>query len=116
MKNSVDPDQMASLEAIWSGSTLFSKAMPIQVQQDIRVKSIHIHAWSRNKSYSISQVFIRKMPFPKRLHYMTEVGFLIGKMTIKGFGYDFIWIYGVKLSDITNPLSQTAIAYHGISW
>ena len=34
MKNSVDPDQMASLEAIWSGSTRFSKAMPILVQQD----------------------------------------------------------------------------------
>ena len=34
MKNSVDPDQMASKEAIWSGSTLFSKAMPILVQQD----------------------------------------------------------------------------------
>ena len=34
MKNSVDPDQMASLEAIWSGSTPFSKAMPILVQQD----------------------------------------------------------------------------------
>ena len=33
MKNSVD-DQMASSEAIWSGSTLFSKAMPILVQQD----------------------------------------------------------------------------------
>ena len=33
-KNSVDPDQMASEEAIWSGSTLFSKAMPILVQQD----------------------------------------------------------------------------------
>ena len=26
MKNSVDPDQMASSEAIWSGSTVFSKA------------------------------------------------------------------------------------------
>ena len=34
MKNSVDPDQMASSEAIWSGSTLFLKAMPILVQQD----------------------------------------------------------------------------------
>ena len=31
MKNSVDP---ASSEAIRSGSTLFSKAMPILVQQD----------------------------------------------------------------------------------
>ena len=29
MENSVDPDQMASSEAIWSGSTLFSKAMSI---------------------------------------------------------------------------------------
>ena len=34
MKNSVDPDQMASSEAISSGSTLFSNAMPILVQQD----------------------------------------------------------------------------------
>ena len=34
MKNSVDPDQMASEEAIWSRSTLFSMAMPILVQQD----------------------------------------------------------------------------------
>ena len=34
MENSVDPDQMASSEAIWSGSTLFSKAMPTMVQQD----------------------------------------------------------------------------------
>ena len=32
MKNCVDPDQMASLEAIWSGSTQFLKAMPILVQ------------------------------------------------------------------------------------
>ena len=34
MENSVVPDQMASEEAIWSESTLFSKAMPILVQQD----------------------------------------------------------------------------------
>ena len=34
MKNSVDPEQMASPETIWTGSTLFSKAMPILVQQD----------------------------------------------------------------------------------
>ena len=34
MKNSVDLDHMASEEAIWSGSTLFAKAMPILVQQD----------------------------------------------------------------------------------
>ena len=34
MKNSVDPDQLASSEANWSGSTLFTKAGFIQVQQD----------------------------------------------------------------------------------
>ena len=33
MTNSADPDQLAS-EANWSGSTLFAKAGPIQVQQD----------------------------------------------------------------------------------
>ena len=33
MKNSADSDQMASSEAIWSGSSLFSKAMPTPVQQ-----------------------------------------------------------------------------------
>ena len=34
MENSVFPDQMAYEEAIWSGSTLFSKAKPILVQQN----------------------------------------------------------------------------------
>ena len=34
MENSVDPDQMASSEAIWSGSPLFSEAKPILVQQN----------------------------------------------------------------------------------
>ena len=34
MANSVDPDQLASEEANWSGSTLFAKALYIQVQQD----------------------------------------------------------------------------------
>ena len=34
MANSADPDQMASSEAIWSGSTLFVKAGYIRVQQD----------------------------------------------------------------------------------
>ena len=33
MTNSVDPDQLASEEANWSGSTLFAKAGHIQVQQ-----------------------------------------------------------------------------------
>ena len=34
MTNSVDPDQVASLEANWSGSTQFAKAGYIRVQQD----------------------------------------------------------------------------------
>ena len=36
MANSADPDQLASSEANWSGSTLFAKAVAgyIQVQQD----------------------------------------------------------------------------------
>ena len=35
MANSADPDQLASSEANWSGSTLFAKAAGyIQAQQD----------------------------------------------------------------------------------
>ena len=34
MTNSVDPDQLASEEAKWSGSVLFAKAGYILVQQD----------------------------------------------------------------------------------
>ena len=34
MTNSVDPDQLASSEANWSGFTLFAKAGYIRVQQD----------------------------------------------------------------------------------
>ena len=33
MENSVDPDQLASSEANWSGFTLFAKTGYIQVQQ-----------------------------------------------------------------------------------
>ena len=34
MANSADPDQLASTEANWSGSTLFAKTLSIRVQQD----------------------------------------------------------------------------------
>ena len=34
MANSADPDQVASSEANWSGSTLFAKAKYKRVQQD----------------------------------------------------------------------------------
>ena len=45
MSNSVDPDQLASEEANWSGSTLFAQTGHIQVQQDLgkiknKIKSI----------------------------------------------------------------------------
>ena len=34
MANRADPDQLASSEANWSGSTLFAKAGYIRAQQD----------------------------------------------------------------------------------
>ena len=34
MANSADPDQLASLEANWSGSALFSNAGYIRAKQD----------------------------------------------------------------------------------
>ena len=34
MTNIADPDQFASSEANWSGSTLFAKTVYIRVQQD----------------------------------------------------------------------------------
>ena len=34
MPNNADPDQLASSEANWSGSTLFAKAGHIRDQQD----------------------------------------------------------------------------------
>ena len=34
MASSADPDQLASSEANWSGSTLFEKSKYIRVQQD----------------------------------------------------------------------------------
>ena len=34
MANSVDPDQLASSEANWSGSTLFAKVVHISIQHD----------------------------------------------------------------------------------
>ena len=39
MTNSADPDQLASSEANWSGSTLFAKKGHIQDQVKIKYKS-----------------------------------------------------------------------------
>ena len=38
MANSADPDQLASSEANWSGSTLFAKTGQIRVQKDKGLK------------------------------------------------------------------------------
>ena len=44
MTNSADPDQLASSEANWSGSTLFANAGYIRVQQD---KDLNEIIWER---------------------------------------------------------------------
>ena len=41
MANSTDPDQLASSEANWSGSTLVAKAGYIWVQQDKGLNTHH---------------------------------------------------------------------------
>ena len=46
MANSADPDQLASEEANWSGSTLFAKAGSIWAQQD-KGKSAERREWSQ---------------------------------------------------------------------
>ena len=43
MENNEDPDQLASEEANWSGSSLFAKAGYIQVQQDKGLAAISVY-------------------------------------------------------------------------
>ena len=61
MANSADPDQLASSEANWSGSTLFAKAGHIRVQQD---KGLEFFGMSDISSYCteflIKEVLIRQ--------------------------------------------------------
>ena len=59
MANSADPDQLASSEANWSGSTLFAKAGYIRVQQD-KVKIDKVGNISLNK-YTILTVSSSKI-------------------------------------------------------
>ena len=44
--NSADPDQLASSEANWSGSTLLAKAEYIRVQQDKGLKSHNVRKFT----------------------------------------------------------------------
>ena len=48
MANSADPDQLASSEANWSGTTMFAKAGHIQVQQN--KGSEHVK-WNTSNEY-----------------------------------------------------------------
>ena len=57
MTNSVDPDQMASEEAIWSGSTLFSK-IGVVVNSRIRVKVSQYLGLIQYKEFLLSQVLV----------------------------------------------------------
>ena len=53
MANSADPDQLASSEANWSGSTLFAKAGYIWVQHDKGYTFCHTHPAKRDSSRSV---------------------------------------------------------------
>ena len=68
MANSADPDQLASSEANWSGSTLFAKAGYIRAQQDKGFKRFTLHnthvrnaSWDKSPSAIFEQY--RHMPF-----------------------------------------------------
>ena len=56
MTNSADPDQLASSEANWSGSTLFAKAGHVQVQQDYN------NGETQERSRSRSTTLLYKAP------------------------------------------------------
>ena len=55
MANSADPDQLASSEANWTGSTLFAKVGYIRVQQDL---SVIAHIISNKRTEAILSVDI----------------------------------------------------------
>ena len=61
MANSADPDQLASSEANWSGSTLFAKAGYIRVQQDkgleFKTEKKNLIAWE--KGLSIYHMYLK---------------------------------------------------------
>ena len=51
MANSVDPDQLDSSEANWSGSTMFAKSGYIQIQRTRVKKSGHNKCTNTNGSF-----------------------------------------------------------------
>ena len=57
MANSADPDQLASEETNWSGSTLFAKAGYIQVQQDKAAFTQSERAMTEKERTNVFNVF-----------------------------------------------------------
>ena len=69
MANSADPDQLASSEANWSGSTLFAKAGFIRAQQDKGFKmDVQVSKGKREKRFVFQ--------FPKPWYSTAEPKFL----------------------------------------
>ena len=54
MANSADPDQLASSEANWSGSTLFAKAGYIRVQQGKGFNEVLSNFYGRDTKHNTS--------------------------------------------------------------
>ena len=72
MKNSADPDQLASSEANWYGSTLFTKAGYIRAQQDkgwefwchiqgnFSAQPMELLRWGNSSEYSYDMFWCKK--------------------------------------------------------
>ena len=65
MANNADPDQLASSEANWSGSSLFAKAGYIRVQQDkgncvLDVKVLWKNVWSQ-QAHNVETTSIQRL-------------------------------------------------------
>ena len=66
MANSADPDQLASSEANWSGSSLFAKAGYIWVQQDKGwwVPTTYVYlSYPEKNSVSLTIIFAKYVLF-----------------------------------------------------
>ena len=59
MANSADPDQLASSEAKWSGSTLFAKEGHIRVQQDrVSTFTVKVTLYLKKRIKNFVEVYV----------------------------------------------------------
>ena len=80
MTNSAEPDQLASSEANWSGSTLFAKAGYIRVQQD---KGFKRKAYAYFESEFFPRKVFRKGVYFKANSFLKKIDtFSKGRQTI----------------------------------